>query len=80
MKDEFADFDATAQAELVRKREASPLELVDTAIARIERLNPRLNAVVTPLFDKARSQARNGPIPDGPFKGVPFLHSRRRLP
>jgi amidase len=37
MKDEFADLDATAQAELVRKKEVSPLELVDAAIAGIER-------------------------------------------
>jgi amidase len=73
MHDEFADLDATAQAELVRKKKALPLELIDAAIARIESLNPRLNAVIIPLFEKARIQARNGSIPDGPFKGVPFL-------
>jgi amidase len=73
MHDEFADLDATAQAELIRKKKALPLELIDAAIARIESLNPRLNAVIIPLFEKARTQARNGSIPDGPFKGVPFL-------
>ena len=41
MKDELDDFDATAQAELVRKKEVTPLELVDAAIARIEKLNPQ---------------------------------------
>jgi amidase len=73
MKDQFADLDAIAQAELVRQRKVSPLELVDAAIARIEALNPRLNAVIIPLFDQARAQAKNGAIPDGPFRGVPFL-------
>src|SRR5713101_4083192 len=73
MKHELANLDATAQAELIRRREVSPLELVDTAIAAIEKLNPQLNAVVTPLFDKARALARSGSIPDGPFRGVPFL-------
>jgi len=70
--DEFAALDATAQADLVRRRAVSARELVDTAIARIERLNPALNAVITPLFDQARIAAA-GPIPDGPFAGVPFL-------
>ncbi|HOJ51479.1 MAG TPA: amidase [Syntrophales bacterium] len=64
--------DATALAGLVRQKEVTPLELVDFFIDRIERINPRLNAVVTPMFDEARSIAQ-GPIPDGPFKGVPML-------
>ena len=54
MADQFAYLDATGQAELIRKGDASPLELVDAAIARIEKLNPQLNAVIHPLFDKAR--------------------------
>ncbi|PYV14633.1 MAG: amidase [Acidobacteria bacterium] len=69
---EIALLDATAQAELVRKKEVQPLELVEAAIERIERVNPRLNAVVTPMFDEARKAAREH-IPDGPFRGVPFL-------
>lgn len=73
MKDQFADLDAIAQAELVRQRKVSPLELIDAAIARIEALNPRLNAVIIPLFDQARAHARSGAIPDGQFRGVPFL-------
>ncbi|MHB8244475.1 MAG: amidase [Acidimicrobiales bacterium] len=64
--------DATAQAELVRTGQASPVELVDAAIERIERVNPELNAVITPLFDSARATAAAG-CADGPFKGVPFL-------
>ncbi len=64
--------DATAQAALVRCKQVSPIELVEAAIARIERLNPGLNAVVTKLYDEAQSAARKD-LPDGPFKGVPFL-------
>jgi len=64
--------DAVGQAELVAKGAASPRELVDAAIARIEKVNPALNAVVTPLFDKARAQAASD-LPNGPFRGVPFL-------
>jgi amidase len=70
--DEFAYMDATAQAELVRRGEVEPLELVDTAIERIGRLNPRLNAVVTPMYEAARVAAV-GELPEGPFTGVPFL-------
>ncbi|MCP3104363.1 amidase [Myxococcus sp. K15C18031901] len=70
--DPFVSLDATAQAELVRRREVTPLELVDAAIARIERCNPKLNAVVQTQFDTARERAR-GPLPEGPFTGVPFL-------
>jgi amidase len=65
--------DATAQAELVRRREASPLELVDAAIERIQKVNPQLNAVVWERFEKAREEARSAHLPQGPFQGVPFL-------
>ena len=70
--DEFAFLDATAQAELVRRKELKPIELVDAAIERIERLNPSLNAVVTPMYDEARKRA-TAPLPEGSFAGVPFL-------
>ena len=69
---ELTHLDATAQAELVRKKDVQPIELVDAAIERIEALNPRLNAVVTKMFDQARETAR-GELPQGPFTGVPFL-------
>ncbi len=64
--------DATAMAELVGSGEASPSELVEAAIERVEQVNGELNAVIHPLFDEAREAAK-GEIPDGPFKGVPFL-------
>jgi amidase len=69
---EMTWLDATAQAELVRTGEASPAELVDAAIGRIEELNPKLDAVIRTRFDQARAQAA-GDLPDGPFRGVPFL-------
>ena len=69
--DDIAFLDATAQADLVRRKEVSALELVDGAIERIEGLNPTLNAVIHPLFERAREAART-PQP-GPFSGVPFL-------
>ncbi len=72
MANELAWLDATAQGELVRKKEVTSLELVDAAIARIERLNPQLNAVITPFYDLARASA-SGPLPEGRFTGVPFL-------
>jgi amidase len=72
LTEELAFLDATAQAELVRRKQVTPLELVDASIARIEKLNPSFNAVVTPMFEIARDAAR-GPLPDGPFRGVPFL-------
>jgi amidase len=60
--DELSTMDATAQAELVRRRELSPLELVDAAIARIERINPAINAVITPpLRGRAQGRSRTRP-------------------
>lgn len=64
--------DATDQAALVRDGSVTPLELVNAAIDRIERHNPAINAVVHPMFERARDSAK-GAIPDGPFRGVPFL-------
>ena len=70
--EDLAGVDATAQAELVLNGEASPVELVEAAIERIEAINPKLNAVITPMFEKAR-EAAAGELPDGPFRGVPTL-------
>jgi amidase len=64
--------DATAQAELVRTGQASPTELLEQAIDRIERLDPQLSALVRDRFESARTEA-GGPLPDGPFRGVPLL-------
>jgi len=65
--------DATAQAELVRRGEVSPLELTEAAIERIERLDRTIKAVPIRLFDQVRAAARSTALPAGPFRGVPFL-------
>ena len=63
--------DATDQAALVRRGDASATELLEAAIERIESLDPALNAVIIRWFDEARDAATN--LADGPFRGVPFL-------
>ncbi|MFQ5557245.1 MAG: amidase [Acidimicrobiales bacterium] len=72
MDTSLARHDAVALAALVSSGELSPLELLDDTIDRIEKLDPQINAVIHPLFDKAR-EAAAGPLPDGPFRGVPML-------
>ncbi|HET6326537.1 MAG TPA: amidase family protein [Planctomycetaceae bacterium] len=70
--DELAGLDALGQAELVRQKKISPAELVDAAIARIEKHDPALNTIITPTFERARKQAAQ-PVGSGPFAGVPYL-------
>ncbi|HZO62391.1 MAG TPA: amidase [Gaiellaceae bacterium] len=69
--DELAFLTATEQAELVRRGEVTPVELVETCLERIERLNPELNAFVTVCGEEALAAAA-GELPDGPFRGVPI--------
>ncbi len=69
--DDYAEFDGVGLAELVAKREVTPAELIEAAIARIERHNAAINAVVYQAFDEARASAEA--LPEGPFRGVPFL-------
>ncbi|MGB3809252.1 MAG: amidase family protein [Parvibaculum sp.] len=71
----FADYDkydGLGLAELVAKGSVKPEELLDEAIARTEKLNPKVNAVVLKHYDEARAQIARG-LPEGPYKGVPFL-------
>lgn len=68
---DYARHDAMGLAELVRTGEVSPDELAEAAIAAAERVNPRLNAIITPMFDEARRRAPD--LPDGPLRGVPFV-------
>ncbi|OMC46179.1 amidase [Mycobacterium sp. IS-2888] len=73
LADETRWMDATDQAALVSKGEVTAGELVDAAIERIEQANPSLNAVVIEWFEHARSVAADPGLPQGPFRGVPFL-------
>ena len=69
---EYENYDGLGLAELVREGAVQPIELVEAAIARIEKLNPQINAVIHKMYDQA-CQAAESPLPDGPFAGVPFL-------
>jgi amidase len=68
---EYTQYDGLGLAELVAKKDVTPLELVEEAIARVEKHNSKLNAVIYRTFDRARSAAVL-PV-RGPFGGVPFL-------
>jgi len=69
--EEYRQLDGLALAELVRSGQVSAQELLDTAWARLEAVNPKLNFLVTPLRDRAQEQVKRKP--SGPFAGVPFL-------
>ncbi|MDX2446185.1 MAG: amidase family protein [Desulfobacterales bacterium] len=69
---EYDQYDGLGLADLVRKKELTSEELCETAIERIEESNPEINAVITPMFDKARAAAKTMKL-EGPFSGVPFL-------
>jgi Asp-tRNA(Asn)/Glu-tRNA(Gln) amidotransferase A subunit family amidase len=69
---EYGNYDGLGLAELVRRTEVSPADLVESAIDAIERLNPKVNCVVQKLSDLAMAEIRAG-LPYGPFRGVPFL-------
>lgn len=78
MIDVLGDHDAVGLAGLIRAGEVKPLELVDAAIARIETVDPQLNAVIHRRFERARAEAAamdRGPGSDegAPLAGVPFL-------
>ena len=64
--------DAMGIAALVKSGEINARDAVETAIARIEHLNPLLNAVVYRAFDNALEIASRQ-RPTGPFAGVPYL-------
>ncbi|BEP57095.1 MULTISPECIES: amidase [unclassified Variovorax] len=72
MTNQFSDFDATGLAELVRTRKASPQELAEDTIRKIESINPTVNAIVHKTYDRARMRATTQPT-HGIFAGVPWL-------
>jgi len=70
--EEYVSHDATELADLVRRGQVSADELLDAALAAVEAVNGELNAVVACFEGEARAAIQNG-LPDGPFRGVPFL-------
>jgi len=69
---EYLKHDALGLAELVRKGETTADELLEIALARLEVVNPLINAVVDTFTDKARKEIAGG-LSNGPFTGVPYL-------
>src|ERR1700754_5101169 len=69
---EYGNYDGVGLAELVRKKQVSPKELLDEAVARTAKVDPQINAVVVKHYEHAERQIEKG-LPDGPFTGVPFL-------
>lgn len=69
---DYSKYDGLGLAALVKRGEVTPAELLDEAIARTEAINPKINAVIMKHYDEARAQITRG-LPDGLFKGVPFL-------
>jgi amidase len=67
---DLAQLDGIAQADLVARGEVTPSELVEAAIRRAEALDPVLNAVVTPMFERALVDSRKA---TGPLAGAPML-------
>ncbi|HMK12360.1 MAG TPA: amidase [Acidimicrobiales bacterium] len=72
MGDILDEYDATGLSELVARGDVTAVELVEASIARIDALEPKLNAVIHRQFDRARRDA-TGELPTGPFTGVPLL-------
>lgn len=73
LADDTRWMDATEQADLVASGQVTPVELVDAAVERIDSDDPPLNAVIMRWFDEARELAAGPDLPEGPFRGVPFL-------
>ena len=73
LADDTRWLDATAQSELVASGKVSPLEMVNAAIERVERYDSKLNALTYRWFEDARQLAASSDLPDGPFRGVPYL-------
>src|SRR5437660_1049415 len=69
---EYGNYDAIGLADLVRRKQVTPAELLNEAIARTAKVDGQINAVVVKHYDYAQRQIDKG-LPDGPFTGVPFL-------
>lgn len=69
---EYEQYDALGLADLVRRKDVTPDELLEAAIERVEARNPAVNAVTMKLYDYGRQAIADG-LPDGPLRGVPYL-------
>ena len=69
---DYTSYDATGLADLVARRQVKPEELLEAALAAVSKVNPKINAVLQTLPERAHGELRSG-LPNGPFAGVPFL-------
>jgi amidase len=69
---EYEQYDGVGLATLIRNDEIKAVDVCEEAIRRAEALNPKINAIITPLYDYARKALGVLPV-DGSFSGVPFL-------
>jgi amidase len=70
--EEYRKHDAISLTELITKRQVSTIEVLETAIARAEQVNPAINAIVHQQYEQARKAVAAG-LPEGPLMGVPYL-------
>ncbi len=70
--DDYDRYDAVGLAHLVREGETTAGELLESAIARLEAVDPVINAVTVKMYDAAQAAIDRG-LRDGPLRGVPFL-------
>ena len=69
---DYDQYDALGLAELIRSGQTTSQELVEACIERVWAHNPKVNAVVRPLYDLGRAAAEE-PLPESPLAGIPFL-------
>lgn len=69
---EYDQYDGLGLAELIAKKQITPLELLNAVRERVEVVNPKLNPLCHLFFDKAEAQIHEN-FGAGPFRGVPFV-------
>jgi len=69
---DYTSYDATGLADLVARKQVKPEELLEAALQAVSKVNPKLNAVLQTLPERAQGEIRAG-LPKGPFTGVPFM-------
>jgi len=69
---EYTRYDGLGLAELIRNKEVTAREVVESALAGVENINPKINAIIEVYYDRAE-KAEQLLIPGNTFSGVPFL-------
>ncbi len=69
---EYENYDGLGIAHLIKTKEVSPEDVLETAIEKIEKINPKINAVITKMYDEAKKTIDDG-LQEGVFTGVPMF-------